>query len=127
MKIYVVGNSLVLEDSIPLQLLIKLKKKFPHVQIEEVDPNENFIPEHGSIIIDTVKGIDRTTVYDSLEVFEATHSVSPHDYDLGFHLKLLQKLHKILSVRIIGIPQNGYTSKIFKDVCQEITKLDTAY
>jgi hypothetical protein len=123
MKIYVVGNPMVSEDCIPLQLLPKLKKNFFSVQFEEVDPNENFIPEEGSIIIDTVQGIDRVTLFDSLDAFEATHSVSPHDYDLGFHLRLLQKIHKITTVRIIGVPQGGNTEKLFKAVSSHISTL----
>ena len=113
---------MVSEDSIPLQLLPKLVIKFPHIHFEEADPNENFIPGEGSVIIDTVQGIMRVTLFNSLDVFEQTQSISPHDYDLGFHLRLLQKLHKIRSVRIIGVPQKGNREKIFKDVCQLISQ-----
>jgi hypothetical protein len=116
MKIYVIGNPMMPEDSIPLQLLPILRKTFPHIQFEEADPNENFIPEEGSYIFDTVSGIDRVTMFDSLDAFEATVSVSPHDYDLGLHLRLLQKLHKIRSVRIIGVPQKGNIESICDDV-----------
>jgi len=116
MKIYVVGNPLVPEDSMPLKLLPKLKKAYPCIDFEEADPNENFIPEEGSIIIDTVAGIDRVTLFDSLNAFTETHSVSPHDYDLGFHLLLLKKLHKIQSVRLIGIPQKASSADILKAV-----------
>ena len=94
----------------------KLAIKFPHIHFEEADPNENFIPEEGSLIIDTVQDLDRVTLFNSLDVFEQTQSVSPHDYDLGFHLRLLQKLRKITNVRIIGVPQKGNRDKIFKDV-----------
>lgn len=116
MIIYIVGNPFVAKDSKPLQLAPKLKRTFPQLSFREVDPNENFIPEEGSIIIDSVQELDRVTLFHSLDAFEATRSVSPHDYDLGFHLRLLQKLHKITTVRIIGVPQKGDAEQIFKAV-----------
>ncbi len=104
MKVYLVGNMLVKEDSLPIRLLPKLRMAFPHIVFEEVDPNENFIPEEGSVIMDTVYGITKPRWFTSIDDFEQTKSVSPHDYDLAFHLKLLVKLKKISHVRILGIP-----------------------
>jgi hypothetical protein len=98
----------------------KLQKEFPHYTIEEADPNENFIPEEGSIIIDTVEGIKEVTWFDTLDAFVQTRSVSPHDYDLGFHLLFLQKLHKISSVRILGVPKKGKYEKTLRDVTEAI-------
>ena len=104
MIVYLIGNSIVPEDSAPLTLAPIIRKTFPAVSVVEADPNENFIPEEGSIIIDTVKGISRVTSFDDVNEFITTKSVTPHDYDLGFHLKLLQKLGKLPPVRIIGMP-----------------------
>lgn len=111
MKIYVVGNPLVIADSIPLKLLPMLRKEYPRVQFEEADPNENFIPEEGSVIIDTVEGITKAQWFDDLDMFQTTKSVSPHDYDLGFHLLLLRKLHKIKTIRILGVPKESVTDE----------------
>jgi hypothetical protein len=105
MKVYIAGNPLVKDDNVPLKLLPILLRVFPRVIFEEADPNENFIPEKGSIIIDTVEGIARPQLFDSIDNFVRTRSVSAHDYDLGFHLLLLRKLHKISDVRIIGVPK----------------------
>lgn len=112
MKVYIVGNELVKEDSFPIKFLPKLRKTFPTITFEEADPNENFVPDDGSIIIDTVQGIDKVTWFDSLDAFEVTKSVSPHDYDLGLHLRLLKKLKKLESVRILGIPRGASPEKI---------------
>ena len=122
MKIYSVGNTLVKEDHASLLLLPKLQLEFPDIEFEEADPNENFIPEDGSIIIDTVQGIDQVTWFDSLDEFVQIRSVSPHDYDLGFHLRLLQKLHKISRVTILGIPDHGadYLSEVVKKIKEKI-------
>ena len=120
MKIYVVGNPLISGDTVPLKLLPRLRKEHPGIRFEEADPNENFIPEEGSIIIDTVKGIERVTRFDSLDAFGQIRSVSPHDYDLGLHLRLLQKLHKITSVKIIGVPWGAITEKVIREVSAQI-------
>lgn len=108
-KIYVFGNPLVKEDSIPLRLLPDLIKSFPKVTFVVTDPNENF-PTQGEkdlIILDTVIGIKKPTVL-NLSDFDKNKStpVSPHDYDLLFHLLLLKKLKKIKYVKIIGIPMS---------------------
>jgi hypothetical protein len=122
MKVYIIGNPIVAGDNKPFVMLPKLKKSFPHIQFEVADPNENFIPEEGSIIIDTIQGIDSVTLFDSLDAFQKTSSVSPHDYDLLLHLQLLQKLHKITSIRIIGIPQKVTGENLFKEVSHYLNR-----
>lgn len=106
MKIYVVGNLLVNQDNIPLKILPRLKHAFPKITFMEIDPTEEFIPEKGSIIFDTVVGINKVTVFDNIDDFEKSPLISPHDYDLRMHIKLLMKLGKISNVVIIGVPQN---------------------
>lgn len=104
MTIYCIGNLLIKEDSLPLQLLPKLQKEFPDIFCFEMDPTENFIPEEGSILIDTVQAIKNITVFSSLEKFADASHVSAHDYDLLLHLKLLKKIGKVSRITIIGIP-----------------------
>jgi hypothetical protein len=104
MNVYIIGNPLVIGDSLPILIKPKLRTTFEQFDFVEIDPTENFIPEDGSIIIDSVVGIDSVTWFDSLAAFAQTKSVSAHDYDLGFHLRFLQKLGKLPSIRIIGIP-----------------------
>lgn len=106
MNIFVVGNSLIKQDNLPLRLLPKLKKQFPKIIFLHIDPNEDFIPPKNEpcIIIDTVVGIKTVTIFNNIDAFLVTRSVSPHDYDLGFHLKLLKKMGKLGKITIIGIP-----------------------
>ncbi|MBI3366734.1 hypothetical protein HY041_03850 [Candidatus Roizmanbacteria bacterium] len=107
MKIYIFGNPLVQEDSIPLQILPELKKRYPKIEFIVTDPNENFPPkeEENLVIIDTVIGIKRPTLLD-LDNFEKQSKtpISPHDYDLLFHLLLLKKMKRLNEVMIVGIP-----------------------
>lgn len=108
MKIYIFGNPLVKEDSLPLKLLPDLVKRFPQITFQIADPNENF-PSEGEkdlIILDTVINIKEPLLLD-LGNFDNQKGtpISPHDYDLLMHLLLLKKLKKINRVKIIGIPK----------------------
>jgi hypothetical protein len=113
MKIYLIGNPLIGNDSLPLLLKDRLADAFPGTDIAEADPNENFIPEDDALIIDTVEGIPECRIFTSLNDFAGHKLVSPHDYDLYFHLQLLLKLRKIRRVRIVGIPaENGFENTV---------------
>ena len=106
-KIYVFGNLLVKEDSLPQRLLPKLKKEFNHIDFVVTDPNENFPPdnEKSLVILDTVIGIKKPLILDLDKLQDkSTTPVSPHDYDLMFHLMLLKKTKRLEKVIIIGIP-----------------------
>lgn len=120
--VYVVGNPVVRRDNVPFRILPQLRRAFPSVEFREADPNENFVPEDRSIIIDTVEGIDSVRSFDSLDDFAAHHTVSAHDYDLAFHLRVLQKLHKIRSVTILGVPVRS-TDTIIPDVRKTLATL----
>ena len=116
MKIYVAGNSLVKEDSLPLKLIPNLKKELPKFEIVEIDPNEDFVPEDSSVIIDTVVGINEVTLFTDIDQFADHKLVSPHDYDLGFHLKFLKKMGKIINIKIIGVPQAAKKNQVINDI-----------
>ena len=117
LKIFVFGNVFIREDSLPIKLLPDLQKAFPKIEFIVTDPNDNFPPpgEKDLIILDTVKGIKKPMVLD-LKDFEETGKtpISPHDYDLLFHLLLLRKLKRLNSVRIIGIPPNKSRNIIYQ-------------
>lgn len=108
MKIYVLGNPLVKEDSYPLELIPQLSKIFPWINFERVDPNENFPlkSEKKIIILDTIIGISQPVILDLDDLEEKGKTpVSLHDYDLLFHLLLLKKTGRLGQVIIIGIPE----------------------
>lgn len=122
MTIYIFGNPLLPNDSIPIKWKGSLEKLFPEIIFELVDPNENF-PRMGIrnlVILDTVIGIDRPMILD-LEEFEKNKKspISPHDYDLLLHILLLKKLKKIDKVKIIGVP-NKENKKTFDKLVELI-------
>ncbi len=106
MDIYVFGNQLAPCDHLPFDLLPSLENLFPMHRFIVSDPNEDLLPplDQPWIIIDTVVGIADVTVFTSVETFAMSPQISPHDYDLGFHLKLLQKIGQLREIAIIGIP-----------------------
>jgi hypothetical protein len=126
MTVYLIGNTLVKEDNRPSELRGELEKAFPQIRFTEADPNENFIPEPTGFIIDTVIGIDRCRWFTDPESFEQTAGVSPHDYDLGFHLKLLLKLKKITGVRILGIPPMVHARDVISEISRYLSDTEQA-
>jgi Ni,Fe-hydrogenase maturation factor len=122
MKIYVLGNPLVQEDSLPLKMISDLKKAVPKVDFIAVDPNENFPPEGEKdlVILDTVKGIKKAMILDlnNFDDYKNT-PISPHDYDLLFHLLLLKKLKKIDRITIVGVP----SGEMKEEITDEVKKL----
>jgi len=108
MKVYVFGNPLLKSDSLPLKILPRLKKILPLIDFQVTDPNENFPPqkEKNLIILDTVFGIKKPTIFDLDDLLNNKEKtpISPHDYDLLTHLLLLKKLKRIEKAIIIGIP-----------------------
>ncbi len=110
-KILIFGNPLVPEDSLPLRLLPKLRKAFQNIEFKELDAAEEIENEgRDLVILDTAKGIDKVTVIDDIGKIQTEKIYSMHDFDLGLTLKLLKKMKKIDSVRIIAVPM-GYDEK----------------
>jgi len=107
-KIYIFGNPLLPFDSLPIRLAPRLQAALPEFEFIVVDPNENLKPvDKELIIIDTVEGIDKITVIDDIDKIKTEKIYSLHDFDLGYNLKLLQKLGELERVKIIGIPMEG--------------------
>ena len=122
-SIYVFGNPLLSFDSLPLKLVPRLRKIFPEINFVVVDPNENLKPVNKKLfIIDTVEGIDQVMVLDSLERITLSKTCSLHDFDLGFNLKLLQKIGELEKAIIIGVPMKN-KKETFPELVREIRKL----
>ena len=102
-KIYVLGNPLMRQDSMPLKLLPKLRKSFNNIDFIELDPTENF-PEGNLILIDTLLNANQVSIITDIDKIRTEKSYSLHDFDLGFTLKLMKKIGKVKDIKIIGIP-----------------------
>ncbi len=121
MTIYCVGNDAVSQDAIAVCLIPYLSKAFPDLTIIQIDPTENFTPEPNSMLIDAVEGIQEVTLFDDIDAFVSTTRVSVHEYDIGLHLQLLKKLHKLPPLLIIGLPQQAKPEDVLDDVVALVT------
>lgn len=126
MNIYIFGNPLVSFDSFPIRMLPSLQKTFPNIEFVVEDPNANFPPqdERNPIIIDSVRRLLSATLIQVSDLVDMKKTpISPHDYDLLFHLHLLKKMKKIDSAHIIAVPQVGDETEMRNQVCDIITTL----
>ncbi len=122
--IYIFGNPLLSFDSLPIQLIPDLRKEFPGFNFVYKDPNENLHPENGElIIIDTVVGPDEVIVLNDTDKIESSPSVSMHDLDLGFNLKLLQKIGELKKITIFGVPAGMDKSEALRQLINRIQAL----
>ncbi len=105
--VLVFGNPLVQKDSLVLRLLPKLRKALPGTGFVELDGTEaEEIAEYGPdlIILDAAEGIGEPAIITDLDKLELPKVRSMHDFDLAWNLKLLMKVGKIKSVKIVAVP-----------------------
>lgn len=123
MKILTFGNPLLKQDSLPIELLPVLRQKFPNIDFQEIDPTKD-LEQYGPhlTILDTVQNIDEITIIESIEQLHANKVYSMHDFDLALNLKLLKKLGKIKSVKIIGIPMYSTEKEILPQLQSTLRK-----
>lgn len=121
MNIYVCGNPLVDNDSMPFKILKVLRASLPEINFIEYDPTENFPDDDPVYIIDSVLGIKEVVELDDIDQFEMPPNFSAHDVDLIFHLKLLRKLGKLPVVKIFGVPEKGDMMEILDQLVEMIT------
>ncbi len=117
-NVYICGNPLVDNDSMPFRILEALKNALPEIRFSDFDPTENFPDDDPLLIIDTVAGITGVKVIEDVDGFEDAPHFSLHDADLAFHLKMMKKLGKLPQVKIFGVPPEGdeksITTKLVK-------------
>lgn len=104
-KVLVFGNPILRQDSLPIKIIDKLREKFGWIEFKEFDPNENLEKEGKELnIVDVVEGIDKVVLITDIDSIKTSKVYSMHDFDLGYNLKLLKKLHYIDNVKIFGVP-----------------------
>ncbi len=113
--ILVLGNPLVKEDSLAVNIIPKLKEIFPKIKFVHVDPTES-LEEFGQnlTIIDVVKGISKPIVITDVKKLKNLNVNSMHDFDLTYNLKILLETKRINSVKIFGLPQEAKENEILE-------------
>ena len=103
-EIWLFGNIDLPQDSLPLRLQERLSSEFPNIKFIVQDPLDEWVMPEELFIIDTVQGLDKVTVFNSLDQFQKTSSVTMHDFDLGMQLRMLQKVGQLPPLTIFGLP-----------------------
>jgi hypothetical protein len=75
----------------------------------------------GLYILDTVKGIEKVSLFSSVDRFRRAKSVTVHDQDLGMMLKILIEMKMLPDVRIIGIPAGSNAIVAAQEVKRMLT------
>lgn len=104
MRVYVFGNPLLEEDSLPLELLPELRRRMPDIEFVESDPAD--MPhEEELLIIDTAMGINDVVLIEDIRKLKTCNLMSMHEMDLGQMLKLMKAAGMIKEVKIIAVPK----------------------
>ena len=122
MIVFIFGNPDLSMDSLPLRILPQLRKKFPSIQFVVKDPNEEWDVPEELTIIDTVIGVKKVTIFDTLEEFTAAPRFSMHDFDALANLRYLKKLGKLKKIRIIGVPPDISEEKAVESIGKILKK-----
>ena len=122
-KIYVMGNLLVEQDSLPIKILPDLRKVMPNYEFIELDPSEDFPKQKTLTIIDTVLDIKKVTLVKEIDKIQLEKICSLHDFDLGYNLKLMKKFGMIETVIIVGVPIDIKKKEAIKQIKDVITNL----
>ena len=122
-NIYVLGNVLVKEDSLPLRILPRLRKEIPEVNFIELDPTENIPKENVFVMIDTAINANEICVVDDIDKLQVEKVYGLHDFDLAYNLKLMKKFSMIDSIRIIVVPPDIEEEKAVLKIKKIITNL----
>jgi Ni,Fe-hydrogenase maturation factor len=106
--IYIVGNPLVEEDSMPLKLAPLLREALPEIEFREFDPTENLPDDcENFYMIDTVLGLKEPRIFTNIDDITNQKTYSMHDFDLGWIIKLYKKMRMIKEITIFGVPEKG--------------------
>lgn len=128
-RFLVLGNLVVKEDALALELVPGLRKRFPLHRFEEFDPSENIegkFEEETLYIIDVVKGIRKVELLTERDLgrLAGFPKNSVHDFDIAFQLKLLANLGIVKKMVIVGIPWGMGKKEALEQVCEAIKRLE---
>jgi len=125
MKIFCFGNEFIENDALAKHIaddLIKeniniIKCNSPEDMITHLQGNEEII------IIDVVKDIKEVMIIDNVDKLKTKNTLSTHDLDLSFMLKLMKNMNMLTNIKIIGIPMQGNKEEIKEKVRELLTSI----
>ncbi len=70
--------------------------------------------------MDVIKGLKEVQILENIDDLELCNSLTCHDLDLGFYLKLMKETGKIKKVKIIGLPYGEKDLKKLKVLTEKL-------
>ncbi len=124
-SVSVFGNPDLSSDSVPVQLVPKLRRRFPDIRFVVEDPNEIDLPKHGKwVILDTVRGLERVSWLSVDDIARSRNAgMTAHDYDLSTLLLLAKKLDASFEPSILGVPEGMSEERALSEVIRELMKV----
>ncbi len=101
------GTKNIEGDHLANDVAKEIKKDFPGVDFASCyDPSDilNYHDYDRIFIIDVIKGIDDVIAIDDLSILKKRKIFTGHDFDVGFFLKIIDRLGKGDKIKIIGLP-----------------------
>lgn len=107
--IHYLGNEFIKSDSNAIEIAKKIKDKHPGVEFKKIETFDDMINLKGKYyFMDVCEGINTARLINDIAVFENIRSITSHDLDFGFFLKLNEKLGEINKLNIICLPKKTY-------------------
>lgn len=124
-SVSVFGNPDLSSDSVPVQLVPKLRRRFPDIRFVVEDPNEIDLPKQGKwVILDTVRGLENVSWLSVDDIARSRKgAVTAHDYDLSTLLLLAKKLDSSFEPNILGVPEGMSEEQALPDCVRELLKV----
>ena len=124
-SVSVFGNPDLHMDSVPVQLVPKLRRQFPDIRFVVEDPNEIDLPKHGKwVIFDTVRGLENVSWLSVDDIARSRNAgMTAHDYDLSTLLLLAKKLDASFEPSILGVPEGMSEERALSEVIRELMKV----
>lgn len=124
-SVSVFGNPDLSSDSVPVQLVPRLRKRFPDIRFVVEDPNEIDLPKRGKwVILDTVRGLERVSWLLVDDIARSRNvGMTAHDYDLATLLLLAKKLDSSFEPNILGVPLGMSEREALPDVIRKLSEV----
>ena|SRR3989344_5779712 len=123
MNVYCFGNESIREDSLAKRLASQMKVEgITFIVCDR--PEDIFKHDQGTLVIlDVIEGIESVVLIMDAEELKGNASVTLHDFDLSFFLKLMKKIGRIQELAIVGIPMQGDEEEIMASVKSKLLTL----
>ncbi len=110
MKLLVFGNKYLKEDSMAIAVAEELEK---NIDIEYCEDPWQLLNHEGELfLLDVASNINNVRRIEDVSELDVGKSVSLHDLDLSYFLKLMKAIGKELKITVIAVPPQGNAKKL---------------